>query len=138
MKWLAVLFVCGLIGCAPPDAIVTPLTDVAGDAVRGAEIFATRDGGHCVLCHQVKGLEVEFQGNVGPDLTTVGSRLTDAQLRLRIVDYDIVKPGTTMPSYYRQRGLEQVEAKYRGQTVLSAQDIEDIITYLSAQTGASD
>ena len=100
--------------------------------MRGENIFAAREGGHCILCHQVESLPAEFQGNVGPDLTYVGSRLTPAQMRLRLVDYDRVKPGTTMPSYYRKDNLNQVGVDYIGQTLLSAQDIEDIIAYLAS------
>ena len=53
------------------DAIPLPLSDLPSDAGRGERIFAARDQGHCVLCHVVQGLEAEFQGNVGPDLTFV-------------------------------------------------------------------
>ncbi|MEL6755608.1 MAG: sulfur oxidation c-type cytochrome SoxX [Pseudomonadota bacterium] len=83
------------------DAIPLPLISSPGDADRGAIVFSDRDQGHCVLCHVVSDLSVEFQGNVGPDLSNVGKRLSPGQLRLRIVDYQIVKPGTLMPSYYR-------------------------------------
>lgn len=114
------------------DAINAPLENKIGDALRGEIIFAAREGGHCILCHQVESLTAEFQGNVGPDLTYVSSRLTPAQMRLRIVDYDSVKPGTTMPPYYRKDNLNQVGGDYVGQTLLSAQDIEDIIAYLAS------
>jgi len=113
------------------DSIITPLTATAGNADRGRAVFSARESGHCVLCHQVSGLDVPFQGDVGPDLSTVGERLTAGQLRLRIADYDAFRPGTVMPSYYRTQNLRQVGAAYQGQTVLSAQDIEDVIAYLS-------
>lgn len=115
------------------DAIESALTDSKGDPVRGEEIFSSRESGHCVLCHQVEGLAAEFQGNIGPDLTFVGDRLTAAQLRLRIVDYQIVQPGALMPSYYRIHDLNQVGEAFLGETILSAQDIEDIIAYLLAR-----
>jgi len=41
-----------------------------------------------------------------------------------------VKPQATMPSYYRTEGLSQVAAQYRDKTVLTAQDVEDVIAYL--------
>lgn len=112
------------------DAIATPLTATSGDAVKGKALFITREQGHCILCHQVSGLDAEFQGNLGPALDGVGTRLTEGQLRLRIVDYDRVKPGTTMPSYYRAHNLNQVGQPFQNKPVLSAQDIEDIIAYL--------
>lgn len=113
------------------DAIPLPLTAAAGDADRGAIVFSDREQGHCVLCHVVSDLDVEFQGNVGPDLSQVGDRLSPGQLRLRIVDYQIVKPGTLMPSYYRTHNLYQVSETYIGDPVLSAQAVEDLVAYLS-------
>ena len=116
-----------IIGDAIPDA----LTDLPGNAELGSEIFVDRERGHCVLCHAIEGLEAEFQGNVGPDLSLVGDRLNPAQLRLRIVDYQIVRPGTLMPSYYRNHDLYQVADAYQGDPVLTAQEVEDLVSYLS-------
>lgn len=116
-----------IVGDAIPDA----LTPVPGSAERGQEVFVGREQGHCVLCHAVETLDAEFQGNVGPDLSLVGQRLSPGQLRLRIVDYQIVRPGTLMPSYYRIHDLYQVADDYQGEPILSAQDVEDLVTYLS-------
>ena len=113
------------------DAIPAALTDLPGDAERGAEIFVDRERGHCVLCHTIEGLEAEFQGNVGPDLSLVGDRLSAGQLRLRIADYQIVRPGTLMPSYYRNHDLYQVAEAYQDAPVLTAQEVEDLVSYLS-------
>lgn len=112
------------------DSLDTPLTSLAGDPLSGQNIFIHRDKGHCVLCHTIAGLKVEFQGNIGPPLSNVGERLTEGQIRLRLVDYDRVKPGALMPSYYRTDALNQVEQKYIGKTLLSEQDIEDLTAYL--------
>jgi len=112
------------------DTIPMALTNETASAERGKNIFAARDKGHCVLCHQINSLDVEFQGNIGPDLSGIAERLTSEQLRLRLVDYDAFKPGTVMPSYYRTHNLNQVADTYKDQTILSAQDIEDIIAYL--------
>lgn len=120
-----------IVGDAIPDA----LTDMPGNAETGLAIFTDRERGHCVLCHQVSGLVVPFQGNLGPDLTTVGIRLDPGQLRLRIVDYQRVRPGTVMPSYYRIHDLHQVEEDQRGKPVLSAQEVEDLVAYLSTLGG---
>jgi len=121
----------------PPDKvqingakIVRPLSVQAGNAQRGQALFAQREAGHCVLCHQIDGLEIAFQGGVGPDLSQIGARFSAEQLRLRIVDYSQIKPDALMPSYYKSAGLHQVEGRYAGKTVLSAQEIEDIIAYL--------
>ena len=130
----------GLISTADIDGDTLPqaLTDVPGETMRGEMIFSNRDAGHCVLCHAVAELDVEFQGDVGPALTTVGDRLSAAQLRLRVVDYQLVRRGALMPSYYRNHNLHQVEDKYRGETILSAQDIEDVVAYLGTLKAETD
>ncbi len=120
------------------DAIPLPLVDGGGDLDRGETLFAAREAGHCVLCHVVSGLDAEFQGTIGPDLTSVGDRLSLGQIRLRIVDYELVRPGTLMPSYYRTHDLYQVEAQYRDTPILSAQDIEDIVAYLGQRKVSPD
>jgi L-cysteine S-thiosulfotransferase len=112
------------------DAITQPLTETAGDTIRGEQLFVSRNEGHCILCHQVDGLDAEFQGDVGPDLTLVGDRLSAGQLRLRIADYQLVQPGVLMPSYFRIHDLHQVGEAYLGESVLSAQQVEDIVAYL--------
>lgn len=102
-----------------------------GDPQAGQIVFSDRDQGHCVLCHQVEGLAAEFQGNIGPDLTLVSDRLDEGQIRLRIVDYELIRPETLMPSYYRLHDLNQVEDRYKAQTILTAQQIEDLVAYLA-------
>jgi len=116
------------------DAVPEPLNGVGGDPVRGHQVFVSREEGHCVLCHQIDGLEAEFQGNVGPDLTGIGTRLTAGQIRYRIVDAQSVWPDTVMPSYYRTGGLRQVGQAYRGSPALTAEQIEDIVAFLETQT----
>ena len=113
------------------DAIPAPLSAETGVPERGQEVFVDRERGHCVLCHAIEGLDAEFQGNVGPDLSSIGARLSPGQLRLRIVDYQIVRPGTLMPSYYRIHDLYQVADTYQDQPILSATEVEDLVAYLS-------
>ena len=113
------------------DAIPSPLSEASAIAARGKTVFMDREGGHCVLCHAIEGLEAEFQGNVGPDLSAVGERLSPGQLRLRIVDYQMVRPGTLMPSYYRIHDLYQVGEEYQDQPILTAIEVEDLVAYLS-------
>lgn len=120
------------------DAITVPLTETAGDPIRGENLFVSRDEGHCILCHQVDGLDAEFQGDVGPDLTLVGDRLSAGQLRLRIADYQLVQAGALMPSYYRIHDLHQVGEAYSGESVLSAQQVEDMVAYLVERKASGD
>jgi sulfur-oxidizing protein SoxX len=84
----------------------------------------------CLLCHSAPLPEEKFQGTIGPDLKGAGSRYTEGQLRLRIVDQGLVNPGSIMPAYYRLEGLDQVAAAFRGKTVLTAQQIEDVIAFI--------
>jgi sulfur-oxidizing protein SoxX len=114
------------------DTIPAPLTVHSGSPERGRELFTGRDDGHCVLCHRIDGLDAPFQGNVGPDLSAVGSRLTPQQIRLRIVDASILNPMTIMPPYYRTVGLNQVAVQYRDRPALSAAQVEDLVAYLAA------
>jgi sulfur-oxidizing protein SoxX len=112
------------------DAIPASLTGVPGDAVRGKAIVVSRQTGLCLLCHSAPLPEEKFQGTIGPDLKGAGSRYTEGQLRLRIVDQGLVNPGTIMPAYYRLDGLEHVAAAFRGKTVLTAQQIEDVVAFM--------
>jgi sulfur-oxidizing protein SoxX len=90
-----------------------------------------RQVGLCLLCHSGPFPEERFQGNLAPDLTGVGARLSAGQIRLRIVDASRVNPKTIMPAYYRTENLQRVAPAYRGKTVLGAQQIEDIVAFLA-------
>src|SRR5690242_16540659 len=68
------------------NAIPEPLTGVRGDPTRGRAIIVDRQKGLCLLCHTGPFPEQRFQGNLAPDLRGVGSRLSEGELRLRLVD----------------------------------------------------
>jgi L-cysteine S-thiosulfotransferase len=111
------------------DAIPRALAAEPGDAARGRSIVVNRDQGGCTLCHEVP-RETRF-GNVAPPLSGVGARFSVPQLRLRVADSNRVNPATPMPAYYRIQGLVEVAAPYRGKTILSAQQVEDVVAYLA-------
>jgi len=111
------------------DAIPAPLAAVSGDPLRGREVIAGRDA-NCLLCHAVPETGVRFMGNIAPPLSGVGARLSEGQLRLRVVDQSRLNPGTVMPSYYKVEGLVRVAPAYLGKPVLTEQQIEDVIAYL--------
>ena len=111
------------------DAIATPLTKTPGDPARGRAVVAGRDG-NCLLCHAIPETGEKFMGNVAPPLSHVGSRLSAAQLRLRIVDPTRVNRDAVMPAYYRVAGLDSVARDFAGKPILTAQQIEDTIAYL--------
>jgi sulfur-oxidizing protein SoxX len=112
------------------DAISESLTGARGDAVRGRAIVANRQVGLCLLCHSGPFPEERFQGNLAPDLRGAGTRWSEGQLRLRIVDSSRINPATIMPAYHRSEGLARVAPAWRGKPVLSAQQIEDVVAFL--------
>jgi L-cysteine S-thiosulfotransferase len=112
------------------DAIPLSLTGGGGDAARGKAIVTSRQTGLCLLCHSAPLPEEKFQGTIGPNLEGVGSRSTEGQLRLRIVDPRHFNPDTIMPAYYRLDGLQRVAPAFRGKTVLTAEQIEDVVAFL--------
>ena len=112
------------------DAIPESLTGTKGDAVRGRAIVANRTVGLCLLCHSGPFPEDKFQGNLAPDLAGAGSRNTESQLRLRIVDASKLNPDTIMPPFYRVDGLTRVGQAFRDKPVLTAVEIEDVVAYL--------
>jgi L-cysteine S-thiosulfotransferase len=112
------------------DAIPDSLTGMPGDPARGKAIVTSRQTGLCLLCHSAPLPEEKFQGTIGPDLGGSGSRYSEGELRLRMVDSRRLNPDTIMPSYYRLDGLERVAPAFRGKTVLSAEQIEDVVAFL--------
>jgi len=112
------------------DSLPTPLEGAAGDAARGKAIVLDRHVGLCLLCHSGPFPEQRFQGDLGPNLAGVGARLSEGQIRLRIVDASRVNPKTIMPAYFRTEGLTRVTPSQRGKTVLTAQQIEDVVAFL--------
>jgi sulfur-oxidizing protein SoxX len=112
------------------DSIPASLTGAKGDPARGRAIVANRQVGLCLLCHSGPIPEERFQGNLAPDLASVGARLSEGQIRLRIVDSTRVNPQSIMPAYYKSEGLTRVAPAYRGKTVLTPEQIEDVVAYL--------
>ena len=112
------------------DGIPDSLSGRAGDAVRGMQAAIDRQRGNCNLCHALPIAGAGYQGELAPDLAGVASRLSAAQIRLRIVDSTRVNPDTIMPAYYRVDGLNRVAADVRGKPVLGAEEIEDVVAYL--------
>jgi L-cysteine S-thiosulfotransferase len=113
------------------DAIPQSLTGAPGDPARGRAIVASRQVGLCLLCHSGPFPEERFQGDLAPSLAGAGSRSTEGQLRLRIVDASRLNSATIMPPYYRTDGLDRVAANFRGRPVLTAEQIEDVVAYLT-------
>ena len=111
------------------DEIPASLTGAKGDPQRGRAIVANRQVGLCLLCHSGPFPEERFQGNLAPDLRAAG-QLTEGELRLRLVDPARANPQSIMPAYYRTEGLTRVTPSQRGKSILTAEQIEDVIAYL--------
>jgi L-cysteine S-thiosulfotransferase len=133
--WLLVLFTgaAGAQALQPytvvGDSVPDPLTATRGDAARGRALVVDRSS-TCILCHSGPFPEQKFQGDLAPNLAGSGSRWSEGQLRLRLVDAARLDAATIMPSYYRVEGLVRVGGNWRGKPILSAEQIEDILAYL--------
>lgn len=112
------------------DAVPTSLTGAPGDPVRGRAIVADRRVGLCTLCHAGPFPETPLQGNLAPALSGVGTRMTEGQLRLRLIDASRLNPETIMPPYYRIQGLVRVATAFQGKTILTAEQVEDVVAFL--------
>jgi len=116
-------------------SIPQSLTGKPGDPARGRKVAINRKLGNCLACHQMPISEELFHGAVGPDLSAVGSTLSEAEVRLRVVNPKIVNPDTIMPAFYRTEGLHRVIKKFQGKPMLSAQQVEDVVAYLMTLKG---
>jgi sulfur-oxidizing protein SoxX len=116
------------------NAIPASLTGNSGDPLRGRAIVLDRRLGACLLCHTGPFPEEKFQGTLAPDLSGAGSRWSIGQLRLRLVDATRLNPDTIMPPYYRVDGLTRVGTSWQGKPILTAEQIEDVVAFLSILT----
>jgi sulfur-oxidizing protein SoxX len=116
------------------DAMDPSLTGQAGDPVRGRTVATDARQGNCIICHAmtIPELSADAFGDIGPSLAGVGSRLSASALRQRIADPRVLSPDTLMPSYFATTGFTRVQAAYVGMTILSAQEVEDLVAYLAS------
>ena len=112
------------------NAIPAPLSALPGDAARGRAIVVSRRAGLCLLCHAGPFPEEVAQGTLAPTLAGVGRRLTEGQLRLRLVDSRRINRDSIMPSYLRTDHLTRVGTAWQGLPVLTPQQIEDVVALL--------
>jgi cytochrome c oxidase subunit 2 len=113
------------------------VADLYGDPSRGARLLATGQGA-CLGCHTIRGNPAMI-GQIGPNLTHVGSRTTIAaglypndakHLSLWIKNARKMKPGVLMPTL----GQNEYDPVL-GATMtkgLTDQQIADIVAYLQA------
>ena len=120
-------------------SIEQSLSGVAGDAANGRIVVGDKGQGNCVACHQVTDLaDVPFHGEIGPMLDGAGDRWTEAELRGIVANAKIMFEDSMMPSFYKTEGFIRPGNAYTGKAaddtfgpLLSAQQIEDVVAYLS-------
>lgn len=112
------------------SSVPKPLTGKAGDPEKGRATAIHRQKGNCLACHALPVPEQPYHGQVGPDLAGVASRLSEGEIRLRIVNPKYANPDTIMPAFYRTEGLHRVAKKFEGKPMLTAEEVEDVVAYL--------
>jgi sulfur-oxidizing protein SoxX len=103
-----------------------------GDVATGRKLFMNRKKGNCLACHVNTDMaEQTFHGEVGPELDGVADRWNTAELRGILVNSKKMFEGTIMPAFYRDSGYNRVLKKFDGKTILSAQEVEDLLAYVA-------
>ena len=125
---LPAIALVALASLAAPGWAQASIDDAAS---RGAAIVASRSTGLCILCHALPGIDAVHAGTLAPSLAGVGTRLDADELRLRLVAPRRFNPATIMPSFGTTEGLERVAAARRGQPILDARQIDDVVAYLA-------
>lgn len=118
-------------------AVEASLTGAPGNAENGFKAATSRPIGNCVACHQADGWkDIPLPGNVGPVLTSVAHRYTEAELRGILVNSKHMFAGTVMPAFYNVDGLIRPGDGFTGKAaqsidpLLTAQQVEDILALL--------
>lgn len=120
-------------------SIPKSLTGKRGNVKRGETLIVNREKGNCLSCHVVDEFHEKAKknpdiygnmGEIGPSLDGVATRFKESQLRLILVNAKEVFPETIMPAFYRVKGFTRVDDNFIDKPIMSAQDIEDILSFL--------
>ena len=105
----------------------------AGNAEEGRKIFADKKLGNCLACHVNADLKEQlFHGEVGPPLDGAADRWSEAELRAIVVNSKAVfSEDTVMPGFYSLEVGKDVRKDLVGKTILTAQQVEDVVAYLA-------
>lgn len=113
------------------DGVLKTLTGKSGDAATGRSVFSDRKLGNCLACHTNSDLsEQSFHGEVGPPMDGVADRWNEAELRAIVANSKMIFEDTIMPSFYKNAGYERPLKKFAGKSILTAEQVEDVIAYL--------
>lgn len=109
------------------------LTGQPGDAAEGRKVFINKSLGNCLACHANSEMSEQlFHGEVGPALDGVASRWKPEQLRTIVVNAkNVFTENSVMPGFYSLNVGENVREDLVGKTILTAQQVEDVVAYLS-------
>ena len=113
-------------------AVTASLTGQPGDPAAGRKTFIDKKLGNCLACHKNSEMsEQQFHGEVGTPLDGVADRWKPEELRAILVNSKkVFGPETVMPGFYTLEVGAHVAKDYEGQTILTAQQVEDIVAYL--------
>ena len=120
-------------------AINKSLTGKAGDKAAGEKVMVNKKKGNCIACHVITKLKAKAakkpkkysqMGLIAPPLDGAADRYTEGELRMLLVNAKAAFPDTIMPGFYRNSDLTRVMGKFKGKTVISAQEVEDILAFL--------
>lgn len=114
-------------------AVAASLTGNPGNPEEGKKVVTARALGNCLACHQSKALEKEpFHGNTAPPLDGAGSRYSVEQLRAILVNSkEVLNPDSMMPAFYVPDPAPRMAEKFKGKTIMTAQQVEDVVAYLA-------
>lgn len=123
---------------APDDVVINDgeveisLTGAQGNAESGANVFSNKKLGNCLACHVNEEMSKQlFHGDVGPPMDGVADRWEPKELRAILVNSKAVfGDETVMPGFYSLVVGENVRKDLIGKTILSAEQVEDVIAYL--------
>ena len=74
--------------------------------------------------------EESFHGEVGPPLDGVADRWTPEELRGIVSNSGQTFEGTIMPAFYIDSGYTRPLEDFAGKSILTAQQVEDVVAYL--------
>ena len=114
-------------------AIPESLTGKPGDPERGRALYASEPRAGCPDCHGMPG--AADAAGPAPDLSGVGGRLSEGEIRLWIVAPAAIDPDTGMPAFYAAGQRTGADDPLYGGPALTAAEVEDLVAYLASLRG---
>lgn len=114
------------------NAVAASVSGTPGNPEEGAKVLVNRGLGNCLACHAVTALKKElFHGDVAPALDGAADRWKPEELRAIVADSKkVFGAQTVMPGFYSLDVGKNVRKDLVGKTILTAQQVEDVVAYL--------